>query len=280
MRRRVVFPLAVILSLSALALCAPAIAALLHIHGDTANLAARFLPPSARHIFGTDALGRDIFVRLLFGARVSLGVGFAAAAAAAFLGTAVGLLAGYRGGWTDALLMRATDMLIALPLLPLLIILSAVDMKKLGLPDGAAASFVKIVALVGLTGWAMTARLVRARTLTLKEMDFVTAARALGVKPLLLVLRHILPNLADTVAVAAALSVGNFILIESVLSFLGFGIQPPLPSWGNMLTGAEDTIWTHASVTVYPGMMIFITVLAFNFLADGLQKTRAPAVRR
>ncbi len=277
MRRRVVFPLAVILSLSALALCAPAIAALLHIHGDTANLAARFLPPSARHIFGTDALGRDIFVRLLFGARVSLGVGFAAAAAAAFLGTAVGLLAGYRGGWTDALLMRATDMLIALPLL---IILSAVDMKKLGLPDGAAASFVKIVALVGLTGWAMTARLVRARTLTLKEMDFVTAARALGVKPLLLVLRHILPNLADTVAVAAALSVGNFILIESVLSFLGFGIQPPLPSWGNMLTGAEDTIWTHASVTVYPGMMIFITVLAFNFLADGLQKTRAPAVRR
>ena len=268
MRGRVVFPFLVIALFSTLAFFAPDIAALLHIHGDTADLAARFLPPSRAHIFGTDELGRDIFVRLLYGGRVSLGVGFTAAAAAAVLGTAVGLLSGYKGGGTDALLMRLTDMLIALPLL---VILSAVDMHKLGFLNGVDASFYKIVALVGLTGWAMTARLVRARTLTLREMDFVTAARALGVRPLRLVLRHILPNLMDTVSVAAALSVGNFILLESALSFLGFGIQPPLPSWGNMLTGAEDTIWTHASVTVYPGMMIFITVLAFNFLADGLQ---------
>ncbi len=271
MKMRAIFPLFVIVLFSLLALFAPEIAALLHIHGDTADLAARFLPPSQKHIFGTDELGRDIFVRLLYGGRVSLGVGFTAAAAAAFLGTAIGLLSGYKGGWTDALLMRLTDLLIALPLLPLLVILSAVDVKKLGLPGGVDASFYKIVLLVGLTGWAMTARLVRARALTLREMDFVTAARALGVRPLRLVLRHILPNLMDTVRVAAALSVGNFILLESVLSFLGFGIQPPLPSWGNMLTGAEDAIWTHASVTVYPGMMIFFTVLAFNFLADGLQ---------
>jgi peptide/nickel transport system permease protein len=279
MRAQTLIPAAVLSALLLFALSAGALESLLHIQSNTADLAGHFLPPSSEHFFGTDELGRDIFIRLLYGGRVSLGVGFTAAMAAAAIGTAIGLLAGYNGGKADALLMRLTDMLIALPLLPLLIILSAIDLSKLGIAMSADTSVYKIIILVALTGWTTTARLVRARTLTLKQMDFVRAATALGVKPLRIAVRHIFPNLLNTVIVAATLSIGHIILLESVLSFLGLGIQPPLPSWGNMLTNAEDNIWEHAALTIYPGAMIFITVLAFNFLGDGLQRALDPKSR-
>lgn len=276
MNRAVLLPVFVLGTLILLALMAGSLEHVLSIESNTADITMRFLPPSMAHFFGTDELGRDIFIRLLYGARVSLGVGFIAALATSFIGTAIGMLAGYAGGKADAFLMRFTDLLIALPLLPLLIILSAVDLEKLGFSASGNASLYKIIVLISLTGWTTVARLTRARTLTLRKMDFVLAARALGVGHLRIILRHIFPNLLNTVIVATALSIGNIILIESVLSFLGLGIQPPLPSWGNMLTNAEENIWEHAALAIYPGAMIFITVLAFNFLGDGLQAGMGP----
>lgn len=171
-------------------------------------------------------------------------------------------------------------MLLALPVLPLLIILSAVDLQKLGLGAAAAASpalsLYKIIVLVALFGWVGVARLARARTLSLRHADYVRAARALGMGGPAIVWRHVLPNLMNTVIVAATLAAGNIILMESVLSFLGLGIQPPMASWGNMLTGAQDTIWDNPLAGLYPGAMIFATVMAFNLLGDRLQAQLNP----
>lgn len=275
-------PFGFLLALLALCFSAGAIESALSLTGNEADLGSRFLPPSSAHYLGTDELGRDVFVRLLYGGQVSLLVAISAGLVAAFIGTTIGMAAGYAGGKWDALLMRLTDMLISLPALPLLIILSALDIGKLGLGDFAnapSASLYKIVAIISLLSWTTVARLARARTLTLKEMDFVRAARALGMTGFKIVLRHIFPNLLGTVVVATALTAGNIILVESVLSFLGLGIQPPLPSWGNMLTNAQETIWEHARLTVYPGAMIFATVLAFNFLGDRLQSRLDPKSR-
>jgi len=280
MSRKTLLPALILGFLTALAAAAGVLEQSFSLESNTADLSARFLPPSMTHIFGTDELGRDVFIRLLYGGRVSLGVGFTAAIITSCIGTGIGILAGYSGGKTDAFLMRLTDILIALPLLPLLIILSAVDLGKLGIHTTADVSLYKIIALVSLTGWTTTARLTRARTLTLKQMDFVLAARALGVGSARIILRHIFPNLLNTVIVATTLTIGNIILLESVLSFLGLGIQPPLPSWGNMLTNAQENIWEHAALTLYPGAMIFITVLAFNFLGDGLQTALDPKSKR
>lgn len=236
-----------------------ALAALFAPDANTVDLAQRFMPPSPTHILGTDELGRDMLARLLAGGRVSLGIGLLAAALAALIGATIGIFAGYRGGRADAVLMRFTDILIALPLLPLLIVLSATNI-------GGGAF--KIIALIGLTGWTSTARLMRARTVALKKRDFILAARALGLGHARIILRHILPNLTDTLKIATALSVGNAILMESALSFLGLGIQPPTPSWGNMLTNAAENIWDHAGIALYPGAMIFLTVLALNMMGE------------
>lgn len=275
-------PLGFLLALLAVCFSAGAIENALALAGNEADLGSRFLPPSSVHFLGTDELGRDVFIRLLYGGQVSLLVAIIAGLVAAFIGTTLGMAAGYAGGKWDALLMRFTDMLISLPALPLLIILSALDIGKLGLGDFAnapSASLYKIIAIISLLSWTTVARLARARTLTLKEMDFVRAARALGRTGFKIVLRHIFPNLLGTIVVATALTAGNIILVESVLSFLGLGIQPPLPSWGNMLTNAQETIWEHARLTVYPGAMIFATVLAFNFLGDRLQHRLDPKSR-
>jgi peptide/nickel transport system permease protein len=181
--------------------------------------------------------------------------------------------------------MRLTDGVIALPLLPLLIVLAAVDLGHLGLPEAVthseAVSLYRIVLIISLVGWTTVARLVRGATLSVREREFVLAATSQGAGGLRIMATHILPNVVSPIIVATTLSVGNIILLESVLSFLGLGIQPPIPSWGNMLTNAQELIWTDPALTVYPGMLIFVTVIAFNFLGDGLQDALDPrAVRR
>ena len=214
------------------------------------------------------------------GGQISLLVGLTAAFAAAFIGTIIGLLAGYYGGRLDAFLMRLTDGVIALPLLPLLIVLAALDLGKLGLPDALITSenisLYRIAAIVALVGWTTVARLVRGTALSLRERDFVRAAEAQGATASRIMMVHILPNLTSPIIVATTLSVGNVILLESVLSFLGLGIQPPIPSWGNLLTNAQEMIWDAPSLAFYPGVLIFVTVIAFNFLGDGLQDALDP----
>ena len=276
---------AAVLGLICLAVAlAPLIALLLGVDAHKVDLYGRLALPSLHHPLGTDELGRDLLLRLLEGGRVSLLVGISAALAAAGLGTAIGLIAGYRGGRIDAALMRLTDGVIALPLLPLLVVLAAVDLRKLGLPawlvQSEAASLYRIVVLVSLVGWTTVARLVRGATLTLRAQDFVRAALALGASPRRIMLVHILPNLASPIIVATTLSVGHMILLESVLSFLGLGIEPPLPSWGNMLTGAQETIGLAPQLALYPGFLIFATVIACNFLGDTLQDALDPRAQR
>jgi peptide/nickel transport system permease protein len=262
------------------ALAAPLIETAMGLDATRVNLLAVKLPPSAAHPLGTDELGRDLLLRLLYGGQISLLVGLAAALGAALIGTAIGLLAGYYGGVWDALLMRLTDGVIALPILPLLIVLAAVDLSKLGLPDSLVtsenASLYRIVGLIALVGWTTVARLVRGATLATKAREFVRAAEALGAGHTRIMLVHILPNVVSPVIVATTLSIGNIILLESVLSFLGLGIQPPVPSWGNMLTNAQELIWDAPVLAVYPGLLIFVTVIAFNFLGDGLQDALDP----
>lgn len=281
LRHRLAVASLAFLALLALAsAAAPLIEAWLGVDGNLVDLFNAKQPPSPAHPLGTDELGRDVLVRLLHGGQVSLLVGLASALCAAVIGTLLGLAAGYYGGRLDALLMRFTDGVIALPLLPLLIILAAVDLTKLGLPASLATSesvsVYRIVLLIALFGWTTVARLVRGATLTMKTREFVRAAEALGASAPRIMLVHILPNVVSPIIVATTLSVGSIILLESVLSFLGLGIQPPLPSWGNMLTSAQELIWDSPALAIYPGLLIFATVIAFNFLGDGLQDALDP----
>ncbi len=274
------FSLAVLLLLGLAALAVPAIEAAMGLDAYLVDLFNAKQPASAAHPLGTDELGRDLMLRLLYGGRVSLTAGLVTALCAAVIGTAVGLWAGYAGGLADAVLMRLTDGVIALPLLPLLIVLAAIDLTKLGLPEALATSqdvsLYRIVILIALVGWTTVARLVRGATLSMKTREFVRAARALGAGHARIVLVHILPNVVSPIIVATTLSIGNIILLESVLSFLGLGIQPPIASWGNMLTNAQELIWDAPALAIYPGLLIFVTVIAFNFLGDGLQDALDP----
>jgi peptide/nickel transport system permease protein len=273
--------LAVLLVLS---LAAPLIAELRGVDPAATDLFKRFEPPSGEHWLGTDDLGRDLFQRLLDGGRVSLLVGIAGAFLSAILGAAIGVVAGYLGGRLDSVLMRFTDGVIALPLLPLLIVLAAIDPAKVGIPTSLAQSetfpLYRIVFIVALTGWTTAARLVRAETLSLKARDFTRAARALGAKPLRIMLRHILPNAMGSLVVATTMSAGTLILLESTLSYLGLGTQPPAASWGNMLTGAQDLLQDAPLLALWPGLLIFLTVIAFNFVGDGLQDALDPRSER
>ncbi len=278
--RLAVGSLIALVALALLSLAAPLAEAALGLDATKVDLLSLKQPPSAEHPLGTDELGRDLLLRLLYGGQVSLFVGIVAAFCAALIGTAIGLLAGYFGGTLDTALMRLTDGVIALPLLPLLIVLVAVDLTKLGVPEALTTSenisLYRIVFLIALVGWTTVARLVRGATLTMKAREFVRAAEALGANHARIMLVHILPNVVSPIIVATTLSVGNVILLESVLSFLGLGIQPPMASWGNMLTGAQELIWDAPALAVYPGLLIFVTVIAFNFLGDGLQDALDP----
>ena len=259
---------------------APLWVSVFDLDGETVDLFNRFQPVSAAHPLGTDELGRDVLARLIEGGRVSLFVGLIAALFASVIGTTIGLMSGYFGGRIDVVIMRFTDGVISLPLLPLLIVLAAIDLSKLGLPNAIAnsenASLYRISIIVALAGWTTVARLVRAETLALRERTFVKAAQAQGATSGRIMRVHILPNLAASIIVATTLSAGNIILLESVLSFLGLGIQPPVTSWGNLLTNAQELIWDSPRLAFYPGALIFLTVIAFNFLGDGLRDAIDP----
>lgn len=250
-------------------------------HGpNDPDLGKRFLPPSWTYPLGTDEAGRDVLLRLMYGGRVSLLVGLVAALASALIGTAIGILSGYYGGRLDAFLMRLTDAVISLPSLALLIVLAAVDLKKVGIPDSIAysdaVSLYRIIFIISLVGWTGVARLVRGATLSMRAREFVRAAVALGAPARRIMLVHILPNVIGPVIVATTLSVGGIILAESVLSYLGLGIQPPIASWGNMLSNAQEMLNQAPQLVIYPGIAIMITVIAFNFLGDGLQDALDP----
>jgi peptide/nickel transport system permease protein len=273
-------PLALLCLIAAVSLTGPVLALLIGADPAAVDLLDRLAGPSAAHPLGTDELGRDMLLRLMEGGRVSLTIGIAAAVAAAMVGTAVGLAAGYLGGWTDRVLMRLTDGFIALPLLPLLIVLAALDLNKIGVPhalaDSPAISLIRIVVLAVLVGWTTAARLVRGAALVTRTRDFVRAAQSLGAGTPHILWRHILPNVMAPLVVATTLSVGDIILLESVLSFLGLGVQPPLASWGSMLSNAQELITASPLLAVYPGAMIFLTVIACNLLGDALLRRFDP----
>ncbi len=233
------------------------------------DLTARLRPPSPAHLLGTDTIGHDVFTRLLYAGRVSLLVGFSASVVAALVGIIVGATAGFYGGIVDNVLMRITDVSLALPDLPILIVLS----KYMG------GSVSGIVFVISLFAWRGVARLVRGEVLKLKGQEFADAARALGATDIRILVRHLVPNSLAPVIVAATLIVGGAILTEAALSFLGIGIQPPVPSWGNMLQNAQDFILSAPRLAVYPGVMIFLTVLCFNFLGDGLRDALDPRLK-
>jgi peptide/nickel transport system permease protein len=275
-----IFSVCVLLTMILAVVFAPLFEMWLGVGANDVDLFSRMVSPSLSHPLGTDELGRDVLLRLLYGGRVSLFTGLTAACFAATIGTVIGLFAGYFGGRLDAVLMRLTDSVIALPLLPLLIVLAAIDLSKLGLPQSIVesenVSFYRIVLIVAITGWTAVARLVRGATLSIKEREFIMAAQGVGAGHLHVMFRHILPNLLSPIIVAVTLSIGGVILLESVLSFFGLGIQPPMASWGNMLTNAQQLIWESPMLAVYPGILIFITVISFNFLGDGLQDAFDP----
>ena len=272
------FSVLVILGLCSL--FAPLIELAMGQNANSTDLLNRYQSPSINHPLGTDELGRDLFLRLLYGGQVSLLVGITSSLCAGVIGTFLGISAGYFGGYLDSLLMRITDSVISLPLLPLLIVLAAIDVTKLGIPTHIAeaeyANLYRIIILISFVSWTTVARLVRASTLSLKKQTYVLAAEAQGARPIRIMFVHILPNLTSTIIVATTLATGNVILLESVLSFLGFGLQPPIPSWGNLLTNAQALIWEAPMQAVYPGVLIFLTVISLNFLGDGLQRALDP----
>jgi ABC-type dipeptide/oligopeptide/nickel transport system permease subunit len=228
-------------------------------------------PPSVTHPFGTDYLGRDILSRVIFGGRISLAVGILAVLIAGLIGTALGALAGYAGGWMDEILMRFTDIVLAFPTALLALAVMAIFENP---------TVTKIFLVLGLVGWANIARLVRAEVMAIKERDYVTAARSIGVGPFGIVLRHILPNTLGTLSVALTLGVAGNILTEAWLSFLGLGAQPPVPSWGAMITEGQFFLTTRPWVCIFPGLAILLTVLGFNMLGDGIRDALDPRLKR
>lgn len=235
---------------------------------------------SSYHVFGTDEVGRDILIRLIYGARVSIGVGIMVAISSALLGLLIGSIAGYYGGKIDMLLMRVTDALLSLPTIPILIVFSAVDLQKLPMVkqflSPSYESIIKMFVIMCLFSWMTVARLVRGSILTLREREFVLAAKTLGANDKTIILRHMFPNVIAPMLVAITLGVGSSIIYESALSFLGLGIMPPTPSWGNMLNNAQEVIYKNVWLTILPGLLIFITTVSFNFIGDGLQDAVDP----
>jgi peptide/nickel transport system permease protein len=225
--------------------------------------------PSVSHPMGTDEVGRDIFARIVYAGRISLSIGLLAALISVGIGTLVGSISGFYGGWIDTILMRFTDLLLAIPTIFLLIVLTVFF----------GPSVLTIIIVLGVLSWMRLARIVRATFLSLREKEFVEAARCIGASDRLIILRHILPNTVAPITVAATLTVGTAMLIEAAVSYLGLGVQPPTPSWGNMLYNAQSQIWIAPWISVFPGVMILITVLSINFVGDGLRDALDPRMK-
>jgi len=239
------------------------------------DTSVRFQPPSLSHPMGTDALGRDLLTRVLYGGRVSLLVGLSVMVITLLIGVPIGAIAGYFGGWIDNVLMRITDAALALPSLLVLILLSAI-LREVEAPFLKGNPVLTIAAVIGLLAWMFTARLVRASYLAIREMDYVTATRALGASNLRIIALHILPNAIGPVIVESTLEVAYAILEESGLSYLGFGIQPPTPSWGNLLSNATEYLQKYPWLAIFPGVMIFLSVISINYIGDGLRDAFDP----
>ncbi len=253
------------------------------------------------HLFGTDELGRDVFMRLVYGTRVSISVGILVALVSAIIGLIIGSIAGYYGGVIDTLLMRVTDSLLSLPTIPVLVVVAAIDLKKVlgglvnicqslfgqigaqtaqGLVDsifsGGKESIYKLIFILCLFSWMTVARLVRGSILSLREREFILASKTLGATDFTIIIRHMFPNVIAPLLVSVTLGVGDSILSEAALSYLGLGIQPPTPSWGNMLFNAQELIYQAPFLAILPGILIFLIVVSFNFLGDGLQDAIDP----
>lgn len=242
---------------------------------ERSQLSDKFQPPSALHWLGTDALGRDLFTRILYGGRISLTVGGFAVAISLLIGVPIGALAGYYGGRIDSILMRFTDAFLSLPPFLVLILLASI-LREVEIPLFQRNSVLTIGLVIGVLSWMTFARLVRAAFLTLRELDYVSAARALGASDNQIILRHILPNGIGVVIVEATLQLGYAIIQESGLSFLGFGIQQPTPSWGNLIATAQDHFIRYPWLAIFPGLMIFLTIISVNYIGDGLRDAFDP----
>ncbi len=237
---------------------------------DAINLKAIRQPPTAEHWMGTDDLGRDLLTRILYGGRISIMIGILSALVGTGLGALIGALAGYYGGRLDNFLMRFTDIAYSIPTLPLLIVLSSFSNSAVPV----------MVLIIGFLSWMPTARVVRGSVLSAKEKEYVEAARMIGAPDKVIIWQHILPNIAGPIIVGATLGVGNAIIIESSLSFLGLGVQPPIPTWGNMLMDSQATMASKPWLTIFPGLAILLIVLAVNFIGDGLHDALDPTLRR
>jgi peptide/nickel transport system permease protein len=225
--------------------------------------------PSSVHLFGTDQLGRDVLSRMIWGARISLKVGFVATGIAILVGAILGAVSGYYGRWVDAVIMRFVDIMLCFPAFFLILAVIAI----------LEPSIWNIMIIIGLTGWMGITRLVRADFISLKERDFVLAARVIGASDLRIIFVHILPNAMASILVAATLGIAGAILTESALSFLGIGVQPPTPSWGNILTAGKDNIDIAWWLSLYPGLAILVTVLGYNLLGEGIRDSLDPRLR-
>jgi peptide/nickel transport system permease protein len=239
------------------------------------DITSRNQPPSLTHPMGTDALGRDLMTRVLYGGRISLLVGLSVMVITLLIGVPVGAIAGYFGGNIDNILMRITDASLSLPSLLVLILLSAI-LREVDAPFLKSNPVITIASVIGLLAWMFTARLVRASYLAIREMDYVTATRALGASNLRIIAMHILPNAIGPVIVESTLEVAYAILEESGLSYLGFGIQPPTPSWGNLLSNAQEYLVKYPWLAIFPGIMIFLSVISINYIGDGLRDAFDP----
>jgi peptide/nickel transport system permease protein len=236
---------------------------------DFIQIGKRFQRPNSEFILGSDENGRDVLTRLIYGSRVSLLVGSLSVLLSVTIGTLAGAVAGYRGGIVDSLIMRFTDGVLTIPTFFLVLIIVTVF----------GSSLRNLILVIALTSWMVIARVVRGDVLRTVNQDYVLAARALGVPPGRLVLRHVLPGAVPSIIVSTTLGVANAILTESALSYLGLGVQPPTPTWGNMLSGAQNYLFRRPELTIYPGVLIFLTVLAYNFFGDGLHDAMDPRYR-
>ena len=247
------------------------------IKADLRQIARKF---ETFHLFGTDELGRDVLMRLIYGTQISMGVGVLVALSSALIGLLIGALAGYYGGIIDSLLMRITDALLSLPTIPVLIVVCAIDLQKIpgvsALISTGGESILKLVFILCIFSWMPVARLVRGSILTLREREFILASKTLGATDFTIITRHMFPNVIAPLLVSVTLGVGDSILFEAALSYLGLGIRPPTPSWGNMLFNAQELIYQAPFLAILPGLLILFVTISFNYVGDGLQDAIDP----